>query len=1089
MVEMGHPARGAAGRAFVGRDREVADLVAGLEDAIAGRVRLLLVAGEPGIGKTWLAENLAERATARGARVRWVRCWEAGGAPPFWPWTQLLRALAEDLDDQTLAAWPPPAPPRPSDAARLSQFEAITGFLRRAAAGQPLVLILEDLQAADEASLLLLEFLARDARGGRLLVVGTYRNLTADRVHGIGDAMGQLVREGHLLTLRGLDRGEVGELIEALSGSAPSAAMVAAVHEATEGNPLFVRETVRLLATDVTLEDPGRLRVPLSGSVRTVIGRRLAPLSADAMVVLAAAAVVGREFDLSLVGAACELPVERVLGGLSEATRLDVVVEEDGAAGRCRFSHSLIREVLYERLPIPARMDLHRRVGEAIERQHGTGPGAPVAELAHHFAEAAVVGEAAKALAYARRAGERAMDLHAYEEAAAQYGRALQALRSGDPDEPVRCELLLRLGEALVRAGRYGEAEERCLEAAELARRLGSTERLATAALIFGQRDLRGGEVDRRLVGLLREALDGLPATDSPTRARLLARLSLELTFSDESERAGPVSREALEMARRLGDTASLASALRARWMAVWGPDGLEERSALAAETLRLAGATGDRELELAGRVRRATSSLQSGDIRVVEADVAACARLADELSMSSHQWTATTMGAMLALLRGAMEEAESLADQARSAQPHEPNAFFAYNDLLELLRWFQGRPHDLLPVWREEVARFPQFVYARVWISLTDAGHEDEAAARRWLRFLADELPGRPRDGLWLPAVAVAALAAARLHEPAAADRLYQALLPYRAQVIAGVMPHPVVCFGPASLYLGLLATVTSRWAEAGGHFEAAVAADERLGAGPFLARTRYEYARMLLARGQAGDRRRAAELLDQALAAASTLGMAGVVAGVQALREAGEAVPEAAVNTFRREGEYWTVVYDGAVVRLKDSKGLRHLARLLAHPGRELLAVDLEAAASPPAAPGPAGGSELHGRADLGDAGTMLDAKAKAAYRARLVELRAEIEEAEGGNDLARAAKAREELDFLVAELARAVGLGGRDRRAASHAERARLNATRAIRAAIANLARANPALAAHLSSTVRTGRYCSYVPDPRAPIHWQR
>jgi hypothetical protein len=196
-----------------------------------------------------------------------------------------------------------------------------------------------------------------------------------------------------------------------------------------------------------------------------------------------------------------------------------------------------------------------------------------------------------------------------------------------------------------------------------------------------------------------------------------------------------------------------------------------------------------------------------------------------------------------------------------------------------------------------------------------------------------------------------------------------------------------------------------------------------------------------------------------------------------------------------FRREGEYWTVVFGGSVVRLKDTKGLRHLARLLAHPGREFHAVDLEAAeVQPPrAAPvgrrGRAGGDELPVRPDLGDAGVLLDATAKAAYQARLVELRAELEEAESFHDPARAAKARHEMDFLVGELAQAVGLGGRDRRAASHAERARLNASRAIRAAIANLAEANPSLGRHLAATVHTGRYCSYTPDPRAPITWER
>jgi hypothetical protein len=205
--------------------------------------------------------------------------------------------------------------------------------------------------------------------------------------------------------------------------------------------------------------------------------------------------------------------------------------------------------------------------------------------------------------------------------------------------------------------------------------------------------------------------------------------------------------------------------------------------------------------------------------------------------------------------------------------------------------------------------------------------------------------------------------------------------------------------------------------------------------------------------------------------------------------------AAPTVSGNLFRREGEYWTVCYVGVVVRLRDAKGLRHLARLLSDPEREFHAVDLEAAdgRSAVAAVGPrgrAGVGELAVRPDLGDAGALLDATAKAAYQARLTELGAELEAAEGGgNDPARTARARAERDFLVAELARAVGLGGRDRRAASHAERARLNVTRAIRAAMANLARANPSLGRHLAATIRTGRYCSYTPDPRAPIAWER
>jgi tetratricopeptide (TPR) repeat protein len=1119
----------------VGRDREVAELVAGLEDAVGGRGRLFLIAGEPGIGKTWLAEHLAGRAVERGVGVVRGHCWEGGGAPPFWPWAQVIGRLAEDCDDETLAASLgvgaravaqvvpglaerlgtaaiSPNPSLESDAARFYLFKAITAFLKETTSARPLLLVLDDLHAADDPSILLLKFLARDLRGARLLVVGTYRDVEAERPQGMGNAVGELVREGQLVTLRGLDREEVRGLIKGLSGVVPSDAKVAAIYEATEGNPLFVREAVRLLATEATLERPGRLSVPIPSSVRAVIQRRLAPLSADAVKVLSAAAVVGREFDLSLIGPACELPVERMLGGLSEAVALGVVAEEPGVIDRCRFSHSLVREVIYKRLPMPARMQLHLRIGEAIERLHDTGSEVNVAELALHFGEVAGAGEAAKALEYARGAGERAMRMYAYEEAAAQYQRALHALKFAGPDEAVRCELLLRLGEAQARAGDYPDAKETYLQAAQLSRRLGSPEQLARAALGFGEPLAEWGRVDQQLVGLLQEALDGLSPQDGSLRVRLLARLSTELTFSteltasDEALRTEPLSRQAVEMARRVGDVASLGSALHARWLALTGPDEQAERSALAGEVPQLARTTGDRELELLGRVIRAASSLESADIQAVEADIAAHARLANEIRMPVHQWTATTMRAMCALLYGFFEEAERLAEAALPLQPGWPNVRQVHQGQVTVLRWEQGRLGELREVWRGVEDQFPRTATGVLVLAEAELGRSDEA--RRGLQSLVHRILQLPRDKISPATLALACLVSAQLSDSEAARSLYPVLLPFAGHVIAITIPHPLVCFGSASFYLGLLATVTCRWAEAGDHFEAAIRAHDQLGARPLLARSRYEYARMLLRRGQAEDRSQALGLLDQALATASSLGMAALVEGVQALQAAqadgsvsvGPATEAAAAsaasrNVFRREGEYWTVAYDGSVVRVKDTKGLRHLAQLLTHPGREFHAADLEAADHQPARAAPLGpreraaDAELAVRPDLGDAGELLDATAKAAYKARLEELQTELDEAEGFNDPARAARARQEMDFLVGELARAVGLGGRDRRAASHAERARLNATRAIRVAMANLARVNPSLGRHLASTIRTGRYCSYTPDPRVPISWER
>lgn len=1118
-------------RAFVGRDRELAELQAGLQDAMGGRRRLFLVTGGPGIGKTALADQLATHAAGRGARVLWGRCWEGGGAPPYWPWAQLIGTLAEGFDGETLASYlgpgaphvarlvpelserlgdaaAAPGPPPGSDAARFYLFEAIARLFSNASSDAPLLLVLDDLQAADSSALLLLRFLARDIRACRLLVVGTCRDMDATGPVEAADAFGELVREGDLLRLGGLDREAVADLITELSGIVADGEKVAAICEATEGNPLFVREVVRLVASAGELARPGRVRVPIPEGVRAVIRQRLVPLSADAVQVLSAAAVVGRDFELSLLGAASDLPLDRLLSGLSDAVALGVVTEEPGTAGQFRFSHPLMRELIYEDLPIPARMQLHQLVGEAIEQRYRPDCGPHLAQLAHHFAQAAAAGQGAKGLHYARRAGDRAMDTCAYREAAAEYRRALQALESTGPDEASRCELLLRLGGAQARSGDYQEAKASYLQAAEIARTLGSTRQLARAALGFGEPQVEGSLVNREVVALLQEALGGLSEKDDPLRARMLARLSLELTFSGEAERRESFSREAVDMARRLGDIASLGSALRARWLARWEPEGLDERAGLAEELLRLARETGDRELELRGRARRIPCSLERGRIREVEADIAAHARLADELRMPVHQGHAATMLAMLALLRGAFEEGERLADQALSLQAGRATPQFAHRYQLALIRWEQGRLGEMRDSWQQLVRQFPQVGLARAWLCLAEAEAGHSGDARMNLRSMIDGLSGLPRDGLWLPALATASLVSAQLDEAEAAESLYPALSPYRGRIIAFAVPEPAICLGSASFYLGLLASVMSRWEEADSHFQAALSAHDRLGATALLARSQYEHARMLIRRGRAPDRSRAAGLLDRAYATADAIGMTRAGAEIQRLREltAGQAIAAArageatamhngaARNMLRREGDYWTVAYEGSLVRLRDSKGLRYLARLLASPGRELHALDIEMTehrAGHPAPPRPADGvatADLSVRPDPGDAGELLDAKAKAAYKARLDELQAEIDEAESFNDPGRAARARDEKAFLVAELARAVGLGGRDRRAASHTERARLNVTRAIRAAVANLDRVNPALGRHLAATIRTGRYCSYTPDPRAPTAWE-
>jgi hypothetical protein len=427
---------------------------------------------------------------------------------------------------------------------------------------------------------------------------------------------------------------------------------------------------------------------------------------------------------------------------------------------------------------------------------------------------------------------------------------------------------------------------------------------------------------------------------------------------------------------------------------------------------------------------------------------------------------------------------------------PVRRDAVYAHLNQLTQIRWDQGRLEELRGAWQELADRFPQVRFSRGWLALADAGTREDDA-RRSLRSLVDGLTELPWYGNLLPALALAASATALLQDGPAAGSVLRLVLPYAERAVVLSAPHPVVCFGSAALYVALAETTLSRWEEAEDHFASAIAGNAQLGARSVLARTQLEFARMLIRRGRRRDRGRALELLDGAAATAADLDIHAISREVERLGElhAGAAVtsPDRMGSVFRREGDYWSVIYEGSVVRLRDSKGLRYLATLLANPGREFHSVDLETmdgrgdSGATPLRPGGATRDELDVRSDLGDAGEMLDATAKDAYRARVRDLRAELDEAEAFNDPARAAKVREELDFIESELARAVGLGGRDRRAASHAERARLNVTRAIRAAMRNLARANPSLGEHLSSTIRTGRYCAYTPDPRAEISW--
>lgn len=915
----------ASGRAtpFVGRERELVALQHQLQAAAAGAGSVALVAGEAGIGKTRLVTELADRAQQEGWTVLAGRAHQADGMPPYLPWVDALRGyvrnapattLREALGDygaevamlvRELRTRLPdlPEPPAASAATeRYRLFEAVCEFIvaiARGVAAAPagtldgspsragLLLVLDDLHWADAPSLLLLSHLARRLRDAPLLVAGTFRDDEVDRGHPLAALLAELVREqaGEQIVLRGLEQEDIARFIELTAPSAESAAaaraagLTSAVYRETEGNPLFVTELVRLLAAEGRLVQaaalPARLTVPQT--VRQVIGRRLDRLSADCNAALTLAAVAGREFDLVVVERAGELRGDRLLEAFEEAEAARVIAAVPTAPGRYNFTHPLIRDTLYEQILTSRRVRLHRQVGEALEAFHSANPEPRLTELAYHFYQAAPGGDAAKAIAYARQAGDRSLALFAYEEAIRLHEIALQALTLVEGDTRAeRCGLLLALAGAQTRAGQTTTAKETFRRAAELARALGNAEHLAVAALGYGGYRGIPGLVDGVLVALLEEASAALGEVQSGLQARVLARLAMELYHSDDRERRAALSRQAVAIARDAGDQAALAAALVGRHYALHEPENLPERRAAAEGLIRLAESAGDREVALQGHYLAVIDALEAGDIGAVDANIAAHDRIAQEVRQPLYTWRTDLLLAMQAQLEGRFAESRTFAQRAYevSQRAQIANSVPAYGTQLAVLTLEVGGFEKIESLYQRFIEQFPTMVAykAGLTIQLARMGRTAEARALFDELAVADFLDLR-HDDSYLTTLTCLAEIGVILGDVRRAAGLYPLLLPYAERNV--VLDAAVACLGPAARYLGMLAAVLGRWDEAEAHFAAAGAMIARIRAHSYRAHLELDRALLLERRNAAGDRARAAAHARSAREQAQARGM----------------------------------------------------------------------------------------------------------------------------------------------------------------------------------------------------------------------
>jgi DNA-binding SARP family transcriptional activator len=905
---------------FVGRDPPLKQLGALWMAAAGGERRLALLSGEPGVGKTRLAAEFAGRLHLEGATVMAGRCDEDLGVP-YQPFVEAFRHFAEHTFAERLAPrlgrhpgelvrlhpdlagrFSDLAPPLRSDpqTERYRLFDAVAGWLAAASSHGPVLLVLDDLQWATKPTLLLLRHVMRSPEPMHLLIVGAYRDTELAHDHPLVEVLADFRRQAGVerLALSGLAPGEVARFMAEAAGHEmddDGLALARTIHNETQGNPFFLREVIRHLAETGGIEQrDGRwgTRLPVDEvavpeGVREVIGRRLARLSGEANRVLRVAAVAGTDFELAVIREASDLDEETILTALEEAISARLIAEVPGPVPRYRFTHALVRSTLYGNLSGARRVTIHRRVAEAIEVVHDVLED-HLPALAYHWARAAApVAETGRAVDYATRAGHRALAQLAHDDAARHYASALEILASAGAhsDDRRRLELLISLGEAQRRASDPGYRQT-LLDAARLARRLGDADALARAALANTLGHVWTGVmlVDADRVETLEAALTAVGEDDLRLRARLLATLGLELAWQDDPDRRLGLAEEGLRIARSLDDPETLAPILLARDYTIHAPDNVAERLSATAELLDVAERLGDPVLESRALSLRFKAAMELADVTEAQRCLARNQALVVDLGQPALTWATMHHRATLSVLRGDPDTEVTInAAQELGATARPDIGILAWSQRFSLYLE-QGRMAEL-EEFAVQVARRVDYPLTRSALAflLVESGRPDAATT------LFDELASsgfaHPTNNVgWLLFAAQCAWICARLGRSDCVPLLRSRLEPYADQLVVASFAGWVL--GSVSLHLALLHRTAGDLEAAEAHFAAATALHERIGARPWLARTRLEQARLLLARAAPEDGARADDLLRRALTTARELGLPQLEREARALR-----------------------------------------------------------------------------------------------------------------------------------------------------------------------------------------------------------
>ena len=891
---------------LVGRTSQREQLARAWKRTSEGALRVVLLTGEPGIGKTRLAADVARAAHHGGATVLFGRCDDELGVP-YQPFAEALRhyamhspissrrtelgPLAAELTrivPELATAVPELHDPIPAEpeTEQYRLFEAVSTLFSNASRGAPILLVLDDLQWAAKPTLLMLRHLVRSSDTTRMLVIGTYRDTDLGRTHPLADMLADLRRDENVerITLLGLKRSGVEAFLESASGHQlddTGKALASVLHGETEGNPFFIGEILlSLVENGLIHEHDGRwisavaidqLHIP--DSVREVIGRRLSSLSETANKALATAAVVGRDFDLPLVEAASDVTTDELLDAFDEACERNVVRQSSDRVGRYSFGHVLVRQTLYDELSTARRVRLHRRIGEAIEAAHPDDIEPHLPTLAHHFGEAAAAGNIDKAVDYARRAADQALNQVAYEEAGRLCEHALALKDADDPHPAMRCELHLLLGAARLGAGRTTDAKAAFRAAAEDAHTVDDSRVLARVALARAGVPPVLGVADVEAIELVDAALDVLPVDAFALRAELLAWRTFLSTMAQSDDDREQWAAQAVTLARQADESRALVHALHARLVSLAEPVDPTVEHDTADELVRVAVDNGNPFLEFEGRSARARAALMQGDAAAADADVDALSELADGLHQPVLVARSHLHRAARAAAKGRLAAAEAAALETPRCS-EDPAVVQQFAIVITTVLGALNRQQETLPIIEENLRANPDRWIWRVARASHLAALGRIGDARADLEAIsAMDIRSLKRDAQWLAGLCGLARVCRIVDAPAVAETLLELLKPYagRGVVVGGGLTY----VGTVDRALGQLAAIVGDRDAAVEYFDAALARENVVGARPWLAETQVDAARVRLERRAPRDEELAIDLLEAARGIADEIEM----------------------------------------------------------------------------------------------------------------------------------------------------------------------------------------------------------------------